>query len=78
MYLENGLQPGSKDHNAQAIVESALRVTAYPKHVNDMILRRYVKKLENRTEEERENISCTSNYANRKVFSDDQERELKE
>ncbi|KAF2898418.1 hypothetical protein ILUMI_07759 [Ignelater luminosus] len=63
-----------------ALVESglSLRVVANRKHVNYMTLSRYVKKLENRTEEERENISFTPNYANKKMFSNDQEKELKE
>ncbi|KAF2885744.1 hypothetical protein ILUMI_20429 [Ignelater luminosus] len=71
-------QHSSKNmQEAVALVESglSLRVAANRKHLNYMTLSRYVKKLENRTEEERENISFTPNYAKRKVFSNDQEKE---
>ncbi|KAF2906099.1 hypothetical protein ILUMI_00070 [Ignelater luminosus] len=65
---------------AVVLVESGLnlRVAANRKHVNYMTLSRHVKKLENRTEEERESISFTPNYANRKMFSNGQEKGLKE
>ncbi|KAJ8706846.1 hypothetical protein PYW07_012924 [Mythimna separata] len=72
----------SEKDMAEAIlmVESgvSLRKAANEKHVNFMTLQRYVQKKKKCSEHEAGHIRLTPNYANRVVFSVDQEKALQE
>lgn len=72
----------SEENMAEAIqmVESgiSLRKAANEKHVNFMTLQRYVQKKKKCPAQEAENLRLTPNYANRAVFSVDQENALQE